>query len=108
MNPNANCTPEPPGKPAGVNAPPQFGICIVDRPPAPPASPDNPAATAASARKPDPEIEFPADQPCSVVAKVANLLIHRHHDLPLEPPVHWEDGFVQQKVLMSLQVKESY
>lgn len=108
MNQNANCSPEPPGKTAGVNTPPQFGICIVDQPPPSPASPADPASSGASAQPVPAEIVPPPAQSCSVVAKVANLLIHRGRDLPLEKPVHWEDGYVPQKVLMSLHAKESF
>jgi hypothetical protein len=105
MKKDTICAPQSPGKTAGVNAPPQLGICIVEQPPSPASSPADPAPSGASARQTVPEIVPPPAQSSSVVTKVANLLIDRGHDLPLEKPVHWEDGYVQQKVLMSLHAK---
>ena len=80
----------------------------MDQPPSSATSPADPASSEASARQAPAETAPPSAQSCSVVAKVANLLIHRGHDLPLEKPVYWEDGYVPQKVLMSLQAKESF
>jgi hypothetical protein len=97
--------PVSPGKTAGVNAPTQFGICIVEEthPPAP--SPAAPTASSATARRVD-KADVPA-KPGSVVAKVAKLLTSRGHELRLEHPAGWQDGYVQQKVLVSLQAKQS-
>jgi hypothetical protein len=98
--------PQRSGETAGVNAPPQFGICLVDAPESPnpwlaaPASADATARPAAQGDVPPPA------KSGSVVAKLAKLLASREKDSRLEHPAHWEDGFLQQKVLPLLQAKQ--
>jgi len=41
----------------------------------------------------------------SVVTKVAGLLVQRGHKPDRKLPGQWEEGFTQQKILMSLQGK---
>jgi hypothetical protein len=98
--------PEKTGETAAASAPPQLGIRIVEEPPSPAPSPADLASAGATARQAAPEAVPPPANPCSVVAKVAKLLIHRGHDLPREQTIQWEDGFVQRKVLMSLHAKQ--
>jgi len=98
--------PESPDKTAGVNAPPQFGICIVDEPHSPTPSPAAPTSVGATARQAAQGGVPPPAKPGSVVAKVAKMLTSRGHDLRLEHPAGWENGYVRQKVLMSLQAKQ--
>jgi hypothetical protein len=106
MKKNSSFAPEPPGETAAVNAPPQFGICIIDEPPSPTPAPADPASSGATARQTaQGDVPLPA-KPCSVVAKLAKLLSSNGYNLQMEHPNSWEDGFIQHKVLTSRQAKQ--
>jgi hypothetical protein len=92
--------PDLPGETPGVNAPPLPG-----GPPSPAPSTATQAAAGATARQADRENGLSPVKSDSVVSKVAQLLMHRGQDLRLESPIRWEDSYVRQKVLMSLQAK---
>jgi len=89
---------------ARMNTPPKPGAGPAGEPnlpaPAPAPAPSAPAdATASQTVQPE---SLPPARPVSVVAKVAKILINQHHDSHPEHPAHWEDGYLQQKVLTSL------
>lgn len=86
---------------------PQFGICLVDEASSAPPATAEPAPRGATGRRAEPVGEPPSVKSSSVVAKVAKLLIHRGEDLPAEHPGHWEESYVHQKVMLSLQPKQT-
>jgi hypothetical protein len=92
--------PDHPGEMAGVNAPPLPGVPLSPAP-----SPAAQTTSGATARQAARENGLSPVKSDSVVSKVAQLLIHRGQDLRLGPPIRWEDSYVRQKVLMSLQAK---
>ena len=106
MKESPQCPSESSGRKTGLNAPTQFGICIVEEtlPPTPPTA--DPAPAGATARRAPAAVVLPADQPPSVVSKVAKLLVRRAENTPWEPASQPDEGSLHQKVILSLQVKQ--
>jgi hypothetical protein len=103
----AICGPELPDKTAGVNASPQFGICIVDQSSPPTPAPAEREPAGATACQADREDMLPIAQPVSVVSKVAKLLTCHSPNSAWDHPLRQKDGCSYQKVMLSLQMKQS-
>jgi hypothetical protein len=103
----AICGPELPDKTAGVNASPQFGICIVDQSSPPSPAPVDREPAGATACQADQEDMPPAAQPVSVVSKVAKLLTGHNPNSIWDHPLRRKDGCSYQKVMLTLQAKQS-
>jgi hypothetical protein len=103
----AICGPEFPDQTAGVNAPPQFGICIVDQSSPPTPAPPERERAGATACQAEGDDMLPLAHPVSVVSKVAKLLTGRSPNSVWDHPLRQKDGCSYQKVMLSLQTKQS-
>ncbi|HTY88630.1 MAG TPA: hypothetical protein VMB80_14275 [Candidatus Acidoferrum sp.] len=91
---------DPPGESAEAK-----GLARTDE--HPPGNPPSESALPAPAGAAIAKEGSPAGIHSSVVSKVAKLLITRGPDIRWDHPIRPEGGFVHDKILMSLQAKQS-